>query len=108
MHAAEGHDESRVDHDHTEAIQEPGKLLNEGNAREDQNAAEHEHSEQTVIQRVPLRIAFDNNDAMVRRLKAGMSVNVSIDTNHHRSLAGLFGFGPAKAAGPEHGTDGAK
>ena len=61
-----------------------------------------------VVQRVPLRIAFDNNDAMVRRLKAGMSVNVSIDTNHHRSLAGLFGFGPAKAAGPEHGTDGAK
>ncbi|KPF99450.1 transporter [Rhodopseudomonas sp. AAP120] len=55
-----------------------------------------------VVQRVPLRIAFDNNDAMVRRLKAGMSVNVSIDTNHHRSLAGLFGFGPAKAAQPEH------
>ncbi|WP_420131924.1 HlyD family secretion protein [Rhodopseudomonas sp.] len=55
-----------------------------------------------VVQRVPLRIAFDSNDAMVRRLKAGMSVNVSIDTNHHRSLAGLFGFGPAKAAQPDH------
>ncbi|MFC0240384.1 HlyD family secretion protein [Rhodopseudomonas telluris] len=55
-----------------------------------------------VVQRVPLRIAFDNNDAMVRRLKAGMSVNVSIDTNHHRSLAGLFGFGPARAAQSDH------
>lgn len=55
-----------------------------------------------VVQRVPLRIAFDNNDAMVRRLKAGMSVNVSIDTNHRRSLAGLLGFGPARAAQLDH------
>ena len=29
---------------------------------------------------------------MVKRLKAGMSVYVSIDTHHTRSLAGLLGF----------------
>ncbi len=58
-----------------------------------------------VVQRVPLRIAFDDNDPMVRRLKAGMSVNVAIDTHHTRSLAGLFGFGPAKAAPSEHAAE---
>ncbi|WP_375415161.1 HlyD family secretion protein [uncultured Bradyrhizobium sp.] len=44
-----------------------------------------------VVQRVPVRIYFDANDQMVQRLKAGMSSYVSIDTNHRRSLAGLFG-----------------
>jgi membrane fusion protein (multidrug efflux system) len=50
-----------------------------------------------VVQRVPVRIYFDANDKMVARLKAGMSSYVSIDTNHHRSLAGLLGFSPALA-----------
>jgi membrane fusion protein (multidrug efflux system) len=50
-----------------------------------------------VVQRVPVRIAFDANDKMVERLKAGMSSYVSIDTNHRRSLAGLLGFSPALA-----------
>jgi membrane fusion protein (multidrug efflux system) len=50
-----------------------------------------------VVQRVPVRIYFDANDKMVQKLKAGMSSYVSIDTNHRRSLAGLFGFSPALA-----------
>lgn len=55
-----------------------------------------------VVQRVPLRIALDETDPMIKRLKAGMSVNVAIDTHHRRSLAGLLGFGHAAAATPEH------
>lgn len=48
-----------------------------------------------VVQRVPVRIYFDKNDKHVRKLKAGMSVYATIDTNHRRSLAALFGFSPA-------------
>ncbi|WP_322514852.1 HlyD family secretion protein [Rhodopseudomonas palustris] len=51
-----------------------------------------------VVQRVPLRIKLDESDPMVRKLKAGMSTTVSIDTDHRRSLAKLLGFGPAVAA----------
>jgi membrane fusion protein (multidrug efflux system) len=51
-----------------------------------------------VVQRVPVRIYFDDNDKMVRKLKAGMSAYTSIDTNHRRSLAALLGFSPAVAA----------
>ena len=50
-----------------------------------------------VVQRVPVRIYFDKNDEFVRKLKAGMSVYATIDTNHRRSLAALFGFSPAVA-----------
>jgi membrane fusion protein (multidrug efflux system) len=50
-----------------------------------------------VVQRVPVRIYFDDNDKMVQKLKAGMSSYVSIDTNHRRSLAKLLGFSPAMA-----------
>jgi membrane fusion protein (multidrug efflux system) len=50
-----------------------------------------------VVQRVPVRIYFDSGDKFVQKLKAGMSVNVSIDTNHRRSLAGLLDFSPAAA-----------
>ncbi|MGB3865514.1 MAG: HlyD family secretion protein [Xanthobacteraceae bacterium] len=49
-----------------------------------------------IVQRVPVRIYFDKNDADVRRLKAGMSAYVSIDTGHKRTLAGLFGLGAAR------------
>lgn len=45
-----------------------------------------------VVQRVPIRIYFDETDKYVRRLKAGMSVYATIDTGHKRSLAGLFGL----------------
>ena len=55
-----------------------------------------------VVQRVPVRIYFDKNDKFVRKLKAGMSVYATIDTNHRRSLANLFGFSPAVAS---HETD---
>jgi membrane fusion protein (multidrug efflux system) len=51
-----------------------------------------------VVQRVPVRIYFDTNDKFVRKLKAGMSVYATIDTNHRRSLAALFGFSAAVAA----------
>ena len=50
-----------------------------------------------VVQRVPVRIYFDKNDKFVRKLKAGMSVYATIDTNHRRSLANLLGFSPAVA-----------
>jgi membrane fusion protein (multidrug efflux system) len=50
-----------------------------------------------VVQRVPVRIYFDKNDKFVGKLKAGMSVYATIDTNHRRSLAGLLGFEPAAA-----------
>ena len=50
-----------------------------------------------VVQRVPVRIAFDPNDKLVGKLKAGMSAYVWIDTGHTRSLAGLFGLSSAAA-----------
>ncbi len=45
-----------------------------------------------VVQRVPVRIYFDETDNYVKKLKAGMSVYATIDTGHQRSLAGLFGL----------------
>jgi membrane fusion protein (multidrug efflux system) len=50
-----------------------------------------------VVQRVPVRIYLDYADPAVQKLKAGMSSYTSIDTNHHRSLAALFGVSSAKA-----------
>ena len=44
-----------------------------------------------IVQRVPVRIAFDK-DEDTHLLRAGMSVNVSIDTQHGRTLAGLLGL----------------
>jgi len=51
-----------------------------------------------VVQRIPVRIYFDSDDKYVRKLKAGMSAYATIDTGYKRSLAGLFGFGPAVAS----------
>jgi membrane fusion protein, multidrug efflux system len=48
-----------------------------------------------VVQRVPVRIYFDMDDPLVKKLKAGMSVYATIDTGHKRSLATLLGFAPA-------------
>ena len=48
-----------------------------------------------VVQRVPVRIYFDMDDPLVKKLKAGMSVYATIDTGHKRSLATLLGFTPA-------------
>jgi len=50
-----------------------------------------------VVQRVPVRIYFDKDDKFVRKLKSGMSVYATIDTNHRRSLANLLGLSPAVA-----------
>lgn len=50
-----------------------------------------------VVQRVPVRIYLDHADPMVKKLKAGMSSFTSIDTNHHRSLAAMFGLSSAAA-----------
>jgi membrane fusion protein (multidrug efflux system) len=49
-----------------------------------------------VVQRIPVRIYFDKNDPYVRKLKSGMSVDVSIDTHHRRTLAGLLGLSRPK------------
>jgi membrane fusion protein (multidrug efflux system) len=43
-----------------------------------------------VVQRVPVRIVFDRGED-VSRLRAGMSVTVSIDTGRQRTVASLFG-----------------
>ena len=45
-----------------------------------------------VVQRVPIRIYFDETDKFVKKLKAGMSVYATIDTGHKRSLAGMLGL----------------
>jgi membrane fusion protein (multidrug efflux system) len=45
-----------------------------------------------VVQRVPIRVYFDENDKYVQKLKAGMSVYATIDTGHRRTLAGLLGL----------------
>jgi membrane fusion protein (multidrug efflux system) len=48
-----------------------------------------------VVQRVPVRIYLDKDDAAVRKLKAGMSSYTSIDTKHRRSLMALLGMSAA-------------
>jgi len=49
-----------------------------------------------VVQRVPVRIAFDKGEDTAR-LRAGMSVTVDIDTRRGRSLATLIGLSPSVA-----------
>ncbi|MGA2993891.1 HlyD family secretion protein [Bradyrhizobium sp.] len=50
-----------------------------------------------VVQRVPVRIYFDQDDPFVKKLKAGMSAYATIDTGHKRTLAGLLGLRSALA-----------
>jgi membrane fusion protein (multidrug efflux system) len=45
---------------------------------------------------VPVRIVFDAGQD-VSLLRAGMSVNVDIDTGRRRTFASLFGAGPSLA-----------
>ena len=49
-----------------------------------------------VVQRVPVRIVFDPGQD-VSLLRAGMSVNVDIDTGRRRTFASLFGASPSIA-----------
>jgi len=42
-----------------------------------------------VVQRIPVRIVFENANVQPQ-LRAGMSVSISIDTSHRRTLAGLW------------------
>ena len=49
-----------------------------------------------VVQRVPVRIVFDPGQDL-SLLRAGMSVNVDIDTGRRRSFASLFGAGTSVA-----------
>jgi len=49
-----------------------------------------------VVQRVPVRIAFDQGQDL-SRLRAGMSVNVDIDTGRRRTLASLLGASASHA-----------
>jgi membrane fusion protein (multidrug efflux system) len=51
-----------------------------------------------VVQRVPVRITFDK-DSATGLLRAGMSVNVAIDTHHSRWPSWLGGGASAKEAG---------
>ncbi len=51
-----------------------------------------------VVQRVPLRIAFDPGQDLTL-LRAGMSVTVDIDTGQRRSLWGLVGLKSAASTG---------
>ena len=48
-----------------------------------------------VVQRVPMRVRIDTNDNTLPPLRAGMSVEVDVDTGHARGLphflTGLFG-----------------
>ena len=50
-----------------------------------------------VVQRIPVRIYFDQGDPFVKKLKAGMSAYATVDTGHKRTLAGLFGLRSAAA-----------
>ena len=42
-----------------------------------------------VVQRLPVRIAFDANED-VSMVRAGMSVTADIDTGHKRKLSDLY------------------
>ncbi len=54
-----------------------------------------------VVQRIPLRVRVDTNATNLPMLRAGMSVEVDVDTGHARGLphflAALFGLGPKVA-----------
>jgi membrane fusion protein (multidrug efflux system) len=55
-----------------------------------------------VVQRIPLRVRVDTDDKTLPPLRAGMSVEVDIETGHVRgwptALTGLFGHAQAKRA----------
>jgi membrane fusion protein, multidrug efflux system len=44
-----------------------------------------------VVQRIPMRVRVDTSDETLPPLRAGMSVEVAVDTGHARGLPHLFG-----------------
>jgi membrane fusion protein (multidrug efflux system) len=54
-----------------------------------------------VVQRIPMRVRLDTSDKSLPPLRAGMSVEVNVDTGHQRGLpqflTALFGHTPRKA-----------
>jgi len=54
-----------------------------------------------IVQRVPVRVAFDPGQDL-SLLRAGMSVNVDIDTERRRTLTSLFGASPSLAQEVPH------
>jgi len=54
-----------------------------------------------VVQRIPVRVRVDTRDGSLPQLRAGMSVEIAVDTGHARGvpqvLAGLFGHKAARA-----------
>jgi membrane fusion protein (multidrug efflux system) len=54
-----------------------------------------------VVQRIPMRVRLDTSDKSQPPLRAGMSVEVDVDTGHPRGLpqvlAGLFNRAPRKS-----------
>ncbi|MFI4913962.1 MAG: HlyD family secretion protein [Steroidobacterales bacterium] len=52
-----------------------------------------------VVQRVPVRLKIESADS--RYLQAGLSAEVTVDTEHRRSLSSLFGRGTPKTARPQ-------
>ena len=54
-----------------------------------------------VVQRIPIRVRVDTRDKTLPALRAGMSVEVDVDTGHARGLphflATLLGLGPSAA-----------
>jgi membrane fusion protein (multidrug efflux system) len=53
-----------------------------------------------VVQRVPMRVRVDTGDKTLPPLRAGMSVEVDVNTGHARGfphfLTSLFGRGPRR------------
>jgi membrane fusion protein (multidrug efflux system) len=51
-----------------------------------------------VVQRIPMRVRLDTGDKSLPQLRAGMSVEVNVDTGHRRGLpqflTALFGYAP--------------
>ena len=45
-----------------------------------------------VVQRVPMRVRVDTSDRKLPPLRAGMSVEVNVDTGHARGLPHIFGW----------------
>jgi membrane fusion protein, multidrug efflux system len=54
-----------------------------------------------VVQRIPMRVRLDTSDKSLPPLRAGMSVEVNVDTGHQRGLpqflTALFGHTPRKS-----------